>query len=238
WPGTALLVGAALIALVQQAGAARDAIRDLRTIARGTTQTYAGGLAIALSAVLATIILGKAVFGLRPWHTLVALVLSVVGATICARSAGLTDFSPTGAIGQLTQLVYGLVVPGAPSLNVAAGSIVAGDATQTTVSLWSFRAGRDVAAPGRAQILAALFGCGVGALICMPAYGAFVGAYGIGSARLPVPTALQWKAMGEIVARGPSALPKGAAVAAAAAGAVGVFISALGALPFRRYVPS
>ena len=44
--------------------------------------------------------------------------------------------------------------------------------------------------------------------------------------------------MAEIVARGPSALPKGAAVAAGAAAAAGVFISAVGASRFRRYVPS
>src|SRR5207302_4535932 len=126
---------------VQHAGAARGAIRDLRSLVRRSSETKLGELVIGFSAVLATVIVGKEVFGLRPWHTLVGLVLSIIGASICARSAGLTDISPLGPIGQLTQLVYGLVSPGAPSLNVAAGSIVEGDATQTPVSLWSLRGG-------------------------------------------------------------------------------------------------
>ena len=238
WPGTALLVGAAFVALVQQLGAARDAVRDLRWILRGTSRRNSSELVIGICAVLATVVVGKTAFGLRPWHTLVAVLLSVIGASICARSAGLTDVSPLGPIGQLTQLVYGLFAPGAPAVNIAAGSIVAGDATQTPVALWSLRAGRAVQAPVRAQIGGAFFGCAVGALVCIPAYAAFVRAYGIGSTRLPVPTALQWKAMGEIVARGPDALPQGATLAAAAAGAFGVIVSVLGATRLGRYLPS
>ena len=44
--------------------------------------------------------------------------------------------------------------------------------------------------------------------------------------------------MGEIVARGPGALPAGAVAAAATAGTVGVLISALSVSRLARYVPS
>jgi putative OPT family oligopeptide transporter len=238
WPGTALLVGGALTALLQQAGAAREAVSDLRALARTGSRMNPADLAIGICAVLATVIVGKEVFGLRPWHTLVGVLLSIVGASICARSAGATDISPLGPIGQLTQLLYGLLAPGIPSVNVAAGSIVAGDAAQTPVSLWSFRAARAIGARVRAPMGGAFLGCVVGALVCVPAYGALVRAYGVGSARLPAPTAVQWKTMGEIVAHGPGGLPHGATIAAAAACAFGVVVSALGSSRLGPYLPS
>jgi uncharacterized oligopeptide transporter (OPT) family protein len=238
WPGTALLVGAATFALLRQAGAVRDAIRDIGSLTRRSSETKIGEFAIGLSAVVVTIVVGQQVFGLRPWHTAIGLVLSVIGASICARSAGLTDISPLGPIGQLTQLIYGLVAPGVPSVNVAAGSIVAGDATQTPVSLWSLRAGRSMRAPVRPQIAAALVGCVVGAAICVPTYSALARVYGLGSVRLPVPTGQQWKTVASMVAQGFTAVPAGAAAAVIVGAIVGVLFAASLPSRFARYVPS
>src|SRR5207253_8888916 len=135
-----------------------------------------------------------------------------------------------------TQLVYGGVAPALPSVNIAAGSIVAGDATQTGVTLWSLRAGRKLGAPVRSQIRGALVGCVIGAVVCVPAYALLSGAYGLGSARLPVPTGVQWKTMGTIVAGGFAALAPGAAAAVVAGVLIGVALAAAATSRLARYV--
>jgi uncharacterized oligopeptide transporter (OPT) family protein len=187
--------------------------------------------------VLGTVIVGKLVFNLSPVQTAIALALSVLGSSVCARSAGLTDFSPLGTVGQATQAVYGPLAPGQPAVNVAAASIVAGAATQTSVLLWSLKVGRLLRAPVRAQGIAALVGCVVGALICMPAYGLLLHAYGLTSPELPMPTVLQWKAMGEMVAQGRAALPAGALRAVLIAGAIGIALATAEETRLRRFVP-
>ncbi|HEY6909415.1 MAG TPA: OPT/YSL family transporter [Myxococcales bacterium] len=238
WPGTALMVGAALVALVQQAAAFRGALRDLRSAGAAGAGGRLHGLLLGAAAALATLVVGNVVFGLSAPLTALALLLSVVGASVCARAAGLTDLSPLGPVGQATQAVVGGLAPGLPALNVAAGSVVAGGATQTAILLWSMRAGRTLRASPRSQIAAAIAGSALGAAICAPAYALFVHAYGLGSARLPVPTGIQWKAMGEVVAHGLSALPAGALAAVIVAGAAGVIFAALGSTRAGGWVPS
>jgi uncharacterized oligopeptide transporter (OPT) family protein len=238
WPGTALLFGAALVALVQQAGSFAGALRDLGSVARDRSRTGSGTGLLAACAAVATVAAGKVVFGLHPAYTVLALLFSIVGASVCARSAGLTDISPLGPVGQLTQAVFGGLVAGRPTANIAAGSVVAGDATHTGVFLWSLRCGRALGAPVRGQITAALAGTALGALVCVPAYAVLTGAYGLGSPKLPVPTGVQWKTMAEVLAQGLGALPAGALPAVAAAAAFGISLAALGTTRARNVLPS
>jgi len=238
WPGTALLVGAALIALVQQAGALAGALRDLRTVAAERSGARVRAILLGACAALAVVVVGRTVFDLRPIETLLALVCSVLGASVCARSTGLTDITPLGPVGQLMQAAYGPLAPGRPAINVAAGSIVAGDATHTGVLLSSLRVGQAFGATVQKQVLAALAGCALGAIVCMSAYGLLVRAYGLASARLPVPTGIQWKAMGEVVAQGLGALPPGTLPAVAVATALGVVLAALASTRAGPWLPS
>jgi putative OPT family oligopeptide transporter len=238
WPGTALLVGAALVALLQQAGAFAGALRDLRSVARGRSRLGPQGAALAVAVVLGAVVLGKLVFDLPPLLTALALLLTVVGASVCARSAGLTDISPLGPVGQATQALVGGLAPGQPAINIAAGSVVAGGATHTPILLWSLGAGRALGAPVRNQVLAALLGSVLGSLLCAPAYLLLVRSYALGSERLPAPTGIQWKAMGEVVAGGLAALPPGALPAVAAAAALGALLAVLGATRAGALFPS
>jgi uncharacterized oligopeptide transporter (OPT) family protein len=239
WPGASLLVGAALVALARQAGAFAGALRDLRTVASGGgTRTRSAALLLAAAATLTTVIAGRAAFGLHPGHVVLALVLSIVFASVCARSAGLTDLSPLGPVGQMTQAAFGMISSGAPTLNVAAGSIVAGDGAQTGVVLWSMRAGRALSASPERMIKGALLGTALGGFVCVPAYLLLVRAHGIASARLPMPSAVQWKAVGEVVSRGAAALPAGALPAVIVALAVGIALALLEGTRVERLLPS
>jgi uncharacterized oligopeptide transporter (OPT) family protein len=236
WPGVGLLVGAALVSLAREARSFAGAFRDLTAVA--SERGVARGLAVAAGASLAVIAVGKVGFGLSIWHTVLALELSVLLASVCARSAGLTDISPVSSMGQLTQAAYGGLVPGQAALNVAAGSVVAGDAAQAPVVLWSLRAGHALGASPRKMATSALLGVAVGGVICVPAYLLLVRAHGLVSTGLPMPTAQQWKAVAELVSRGPGALPAGALVAFVAAACLGMVVEALGPSRTGRFLPS
>ncbi|HYV65241.1 MAG TPA: OPT/YSL family transporter, partial [Myxococcales bacterium] len=234
WPATALLVGAALVYLLRQAGLIARAVRDLRSVASERSVTP---VLFAACAALGALVVGRIVFHLSAWHTGLALLLSVLGSSICARSAGLADFAPLGTVGQATQAAYGALAAGRPAVNVAAASVVAGVPTETCQLLWSLKSGRLLGAPVRGQAAAALLGCVVGTFLCMPAYGLLLSAYGLASPDLPVPTALQWKAMGEVVAQGLAALPAGALRAAVVAGLSGIVLAVIEESPLKRFAP-
>src|SRR3954469_18019329 len=64
WPGTALLVGAALVALLQQWGAFAGALRDLRAATDHGSRERRAGLVLGATAALATVVLCKALFAM------------------------------------------------------------------------------------------------------------------------------------------------------------------------------
>ncbi|MFB1479263.1 OPT/YSL family transporter [Corallococcus sp. RDP092CA] len=238
WPGVGLMVGGAVMSLAAQARDFLGAARDLRSVglSRGGLPRWSLGLA-AVACALA-VALGGVLFGLGVPSTLLLLALLVPLCAVCARGAGQTDVSPVGQVGNLTQVLFGGVRPGALSPNVAAGSVVAGAAAQTGVSLWSLKAGHLLGASASRQLAAQLVGVAVGAVVAVPAYLLLAGAYGVGTAVLPAPSAAQFRAVAEVSVRGLASLPPYAGWAAL----VGCGVGALSTLAARsrvgRWLPS
>ena len=244
WPAVGLMLGAAAVALAGQAGSVVASLRDLGEAGRG-----AGGageerrdrrrlLLLSGLAAVAVLWLGWRGFGLHPLAGALALALSLPLASVCARAAGRTDFSPVGDMGQLTQAVVGAIATAEPAATIGAGAIVSGEAAQTGVSLWSLRAGSRLGASPRRQARAMLLGVAVGSLAAVPAYLLLARAYGIGTAAFPAPTAARFKALAEVLAGGAAAMPRGAAWAAAAAFALGVLLEVAGRTRVARWLPS
>jgi uncharacterized oligopeptide transporter (OPT) family protein len=145
---------------------------------------------------------------------------------VCARAAGQTDILPAGEMGQVVQVSLGAGAGAAA--NVAGGALAAGKSAQMGVALWSLRTGQILGASPAIQARAMLAGTLLGAAVSLPAYHFLVRAHGIGTAALPAPMAVPWKAVAELVTRGGAALPEGALAAAAAAFATGIALEALG----------
>lgn len=229
WPGVALLLGAALVSLAQQAGVLVQALRDLsaaRTRGAGTGELSRGWmLALALGSVVGVAVAGRVIFGLPLPACGLSLGLSVILGSVCARAAGQTDLAPLGQVGELTQVANGFLTAGQPQANVGAGAVVSGQAAQVGVTLWALRSGQLLGASARRQGVAALLGAVVGVAVSVPAYRLLERAYGIGGSRLPVPQALQFKALAELVSGGAASLPPGALVAMAIAGSLGVLLA-------------
>jgi uncharacterized oligopeptide transporter (OPT) family protein len=234
WPGVALMLGSASVSLVGQARAVPRAIADLARL-RG-----AGLPAVLLAATAggAVIVAGALGFGLRPWQAALALLLAAVLGGVCVRAAGQTDIAPAGEVGQLAQVAGGLLSRTSVTANVGMGSVVSGAASQAAVSLWSLKAGHVLGASPRRQALGLLAGTALGAMVAVPAYLLVARAHGVGTATLPVPGALPWKAVAQAAAGGLAAVPPGALGAAAVAFAAGVLLELLGLTRVGRFLPT
>jgi len=234
WPGVGLLLGSTAVSLASQRRAFAGAARDLLALRGGGW----GGGALALAAAAGALALGLGPGGLSPAEALLSLALCLPLAAVCARAAGLTDFSPAGDVGQLSLATTALATGAAPGAAIAAGQVTAGAAAQTAVSLWSLRAGLELGAAPRRQAVAIVAGAALGPLVAVPAYQLLAQAHGIGSAALPVPGALPWKAVAAAMGAGLSAVPPGALGAAAVALAAGALLELAGRSAAGRFLPA
>jgi len=195
-------------------------------------------LPVILLLPISLALVGVLGFGYSPLHLGGALVAALVLASVCARAAGETDIAPVGQFGTLVQI--GASAVGGPMVSVLSGSVVAGSASQTAQSLWSFRAGHDLGARPRAQLVAQLVGAVVGTLVAVPTYLLVTHAYGLGSEQMPAISALSWKATSLALGGGlATAAGSGRALAFALAFAVGAVLSLLARIPrWQRLIPS
>ncbi|WP_375756453.1 OPT/YSL family transporter [Corallococcus exercitus] len=238
WPGVGLMVGAAVVSLAAQARDFLGAAKDLRSVGASRGGLPRWSLWVAAVACVLAVVLGGVLFGLGVPSMLLALALLVPLCAVCARGAGQTDVSPVSQMGNLTQVVFGVVRPGELSPNVAAGSVVAGAAAQTGVSLWSLKAGHLLGASASRQLAAQLVGVAVGAVVAVPAYLLLVKAYGLGTAVLPVPAAAQFRAVAEVSVRGLAGLPPYAGWGALVGCAVGAVLTIAARGRAARWLPS
>ncbi|HUL59434.1 MAG TPA: OPT/YSL family transporter [Anaeromyxobacteraceae bacterium] len=237
WPGVGLMLGAALVSIASQWRAFTGALRDLRRLGPGAPAGRDRRLATILAAVaaLAAVALAGPAFGMGPASAAVALALGLVLAAVCARAVGQTDILPAGEMGRAAQVAMGGV--GTAPADLGAGALAAGPSAQAGVALWSLRAGQLLGASVRLQARALLAGTLVGAAVAFPVYRVLVRAHGIGTAALPAPYAVSFRAVAELVARGGAALPPGALTAAVAGLATGAALEAAARLRIRG-VPS
>ncbi|WP_404365534.1 OPT/YSL family transporter [Corallococcus coralloides] len=238
WPGVGLMLGAAVVSLAAQARDFLGAAKDLRSVGTSRGGLPRWSLGVAAAACVLAVVLGGVLFGLGVPSMLLALALLVPLCAVCARGAGQTDVSPVSQMGNLTQVVFGVVRPGELSPNVAAGSVVANASAQIGVSLWSLKAGHLLGASASRQLAAQLVGVAVGALVSVPAYLLLVDAYGLGTAVLPVPAAAQFRAVAEVSVRGLAGLPPYAGWGALVGCAVGALLTLAAKGRAARWLPS
>jgi uncharacterized oligopeptide transporter (OPT) family protein len=237
WPGVGLMVGASLVALVEQGRAGWRALGDLRSLG-STGGAWRQLVLVGVAALALLAVIGWVAFGVAPHLLAVALLLSLPIAAVCTRAAGETDIVPLGPMGQLTQALFGVLAPGRAVVNIAAAQVVAGEPAQTAQTMESFKTGQLLGASPREQVVAALVGLVVGAVVCLPVYALLVHAYGIGTPAMPAPPALVWKSIAELLTQGRSAVPPHALGASLIALAVGCLLAAVARGKLRDRVPS
>jgi OPT family oligopeptide transporter len=163
-------------------------------------------------AAIAIIALAWGYFGIPPLMAAVAVGLSFFLTLVAARATGETSVTPVGAMGKITQLVYGVLMPQNAIANLATAGITASAGASCADLLNDLKVGYLLGANPRRQFVAQLFGVAVGTVsttlgyfILVPDATAITGAGGL-PGPFPSPGAQQWKAVADVFRLGISNL--------------------------------
>jgi len=244
WPGVSLMVGASLSSFALQV---ITALRAGTPFAAGQGVSpqpnwrWPPVLGLALATVL-TVVLQVVLFDIAPWLAVLAVPFAALLATVAARVVGDTGIPPIGAIGKVSQLGFGVLVPGQAIANLMPANVAGGAAGQCADLLNDFKTGHGIGAAPDRQVIAQCLGVLTGSLVGVVVYLALIP----DPARLlteewPAPAVATWKAVAETLAVGWSAVPRGAGPAMIAGVLAGTLMAlADGLLPpeRRRWVPS
>ena len=255
WPGAALLVASGVFSLALQWRSGARAMAALfgalrpqpssssaepsKSADEAPLRWFAIGLAVLAPVA---VLLMAALFGIPLWAGALSIPLALVMGVIAGRVTGETDMSPTKALGPVTQLFYGALLPAHIPANLMAASVTGGVGLHAGDLLTDLKAGQLVGASPRRQVVAQLFGVAVGSLAVIPAFSLLVpDASALGTPELPAPAVLVWASVSRALAGGLAGIPHAARIAGLLGATVGVALAALerwSPARARRFVPS
>jgi len=255
WPATALMVTSGLLSFALKWRTILRAFGGLAKLFSGNAATDdddplarievpASWFVIGtLVTGTACVVLGHLFFGISWWMGVVAVLVTFFLSIVAARATGETDITPIGAMGKITQLVYGVLAPSNITTNLMTASITSGAASNAADLLTDLKSGYLLGGNPRRQTIAQFFGVLGGAIVSVPAYLFVVqrNPEQLGSAALPAPAAKVWAGVAELLAKGIEALPAGALGAIAIGAAVGAVLTLLEEFAPRRlrwWIPS
>jgi len=173
-------------------------------------------------------------FGIQPWLSALAVLMSFFFCIIAARATGETDITPQGTLGKVSQLFYNLISSGNITSNLMTASITSGAASTTGDLLTDLKSGYLLGANPRQQFLAQLAGVFVGAPVIVIAYRLLIHSPAdLGTEQWPAPAAQVWVAIAHLINEGIQAIPSSARWAAFIGILIGVTITLL-----EKYFPN
>lgn len=167
-------------------------------------------------------------FGVSWWLGALAIPLVFAFTLIAVNSTALTAITPSGAVGKLTQLTFGVLDPGNIKTNLMTAGITGEVALNASNLLMDIKPGYMLGAKPRQQALGHVLGVCAGALVAVPVfYLAFLHAGPQAMfERHPLPSASVWKAVAELLTQGLSNLPVSARWSALYGALLGVALEA------------
>jgi uncharacterized oligopeptide transporter (OPT) family protein len=255
WPATSMMVTSGLLSFGLRWRTVMRAFSGLGKLAGGAVANeHDDPLArIEVPAkwfVLGTLVTGAAcvwighwLFDISWWMGTLAVVVTFLLSIVAARATGETDVTPIGAMGKITQLIYGVLAPSNITTNLMTASVTAGAASHAADLLTDLKSGYMLGGNPRKQTISQLFGVVAGTIISVPAYMFVVqrNPEVLGSEALPAPAAKVWAGVAELLAKGLEALPAGAVWAIAIGAVVGIILTLIEEFSpphIRKWLPS
>ncbi len=137
-----------------------------------------------------------------------AILFTFVLALVACRATGESDITPTGAMGKIMQLTYGVLIPQNSTANLMTAGITAGAAGASADLLTDLKSGYLLGANPRRQWVAQFMGIFsgtiatvVGFYMLVPDATVLTGT-GEQTPQFPAPAAQQWKAVAEVFQKG------------------------------------
>ncbi|UVM70150.1 OPT family oligopeptide transporter [Pseudomonas alvandae] len=241
WPGVSLMVCSTLASLAIRLWTLHASAKA----SGGTTWAIpkAGPAIGFLLAIVLVVSLQAVLFGINPWMALLTIPLAICLAAVAARVVGATGIPPIGAIGQLSQLSFGIVAPGQVPINLMSANTAGGSAGQCTDLMNDFKVGRAIGATPRKQLLAQTLGIFIGSIVGVLAYLALIPdpQTMLLTEEWPAPAVATWKAVAQTLTHGLDSLSASIRWAIFIGGFAGLLLGILDSLlPAHRarYLPS
>jgi len=248
WIGAPILVAAGLLAFAMQW---RTIGRAFKSIGGGDGEGQKGQVEVpgrwfaigGSIAALGIVTIAWRFFEVPPHLGILAVVLAFVLSLVAARSTGETDITPTGAMGKIMQLIYGVLIPQNATANLMTAGITSGSASASADLLNDLKSGYLLGANPRRQFIAQLLGILPGTIAIVSGFYLLIPdatKLSGDNPAFPAPAAQQWRAVAEVFKVGIGNLhpmARQAIVVGLAVGAVLVVLEKL--LPkYKKYLPS
>jgi putative OPT family oligopeptide transporter len=196
-----------------------------------------------LASGAACVLLGHWLFDISLWMGVVAVLLTFLLSIVAARATGETDVTPNGAMGKITQLIYGVLAPSNITTNIMTASLTAGASCHSADLLTDLKTGHLLGGNPRKQMISQLFGVIAGTIICVPAYQIVVAnnPKRLGTPDFPATAAQVWASVAKVLANGYQALPPGALWAIVIGAAIGIILTTVEEFSpphVRKWLPS
>lgn len=185
WGGTACMVVASLVSfLFQWKSIARSfsslgamfsfgkkrELTDVEKIETPMTWFLTG----QLISLIALSYLAHTTFDIPYWMSCIAVFISFFLALVVCRITGEANITPTGAMGKVTQLIFGGIAPGHVTANLMAANITSGASSASADLLVDLKVGYLLGANPRQQFIAQFSGIFLGTLVSVLAFRSLV----------------------------------------------------------------
>ncbi len=199
---------------------------------------FIGGFIVIGTAV---VIMGQTFMHITWWMGIIAVLATFFLVIVACRVVGETDTTPVGPMSKMTQLTFGAIKPGDSTVNLLTAQITSGATSHAGDLLTDLKSGYLLGANPRQQFFAQFLGVLAGGLIVVPTFYLFVKSPDeLGTEKWPAPAALVWKAVAELLGRGPDALPKSAQMGILIGALTGIVLVLLerGLPKYKKFIPS
>jgi uncharacterized oligopeptide transporter (OPT) family protein len=236
WWGVTMMVVGSLVSLLGRPEIFMTAFKSLRRnpptepaatgVASDPLRSIELPLGVSYVGVPIFCVLGASVthwFFAVPWLlAFISLPLILVLTVICTNSMALTSWTPTGALSKITQFSMGAIDRSNPASNLLPAAMTAEIAANAANLLSDIKPGYMLGAKPRQQAIGHVIGIFSGALVCIPLFFLLFLPPGhdgvrstitIVSEQFPMPAAMQWKGVAELIAMGIGGLPSSALIA-------------------------
>lgn len=239
WFGSAMILTSGLLAFAFQFRTVGRAMASVFKAFRGgpaesTEEVPMSWFFIGLALLTPVVVfLQWYLFDIAWWMGIIAVAMSFFIAIVACRATGETDTTPTGALGKMTQITFGVLDPGNAITNLMAANVTGGVGLHSADLLTDLKSGYLLKADPRQQFWAQFFGVVAGSLFVVPAFRILVPtAADIGTEKWPAPGAQTWKSVAIMMADGFDALHPSAQVGLVTGAVLGIVLVLL-----ERYVP-
>ncbi len=217
WGGVSCMVTSGLLSFFMQWRAIAKAFRSLGSLFGGPAKP--AGLMDEIETPMSWFVIGQVIslialswlakvsFNMPIWQSVLAVLMSFFLALVACRVTGETDTTPVGAMGKVTQLVFGALNPGNMNINLMSANITSSAAISSADLLTDLKSGYLLGANPRKQFIAQFCGIFIGTVATVLAFRVMVPTASVlGSDQFPAPAAQTWRVVALALSKGFEAL--------------------------------